>query len=519
MKRLLCGLILSCLSPCILQAQDRGQLSGSFETSSAYYFKDDKSGVVIPKDKFASNNYLKFDYFYKNFSVGVQFEGYYPVLQGYSLQLKEGKIANKYLRFADKGFEVVVGDFYEQFGNGLIFRTYEDRALGFNNSLEGVNGCYTNGFLSLKGMWGRQRKYMDYVSGNLRGFDAVIWLNEVLTLPLDYFTIEGSWVEKHELSTDEAIPSNVDAYSARVSLGKGIFSLKAEYVEKSKDPIFLNNYATSRGNALLVDLGIHAGGFGMQLMGRRLENMDFRSERSVAELASTINYLPALTRQHEYALANLYPYATQANGEIGGQIDLYYTFSSSQRKSPGMMIHLNYSTYNNLKRKDIDSYEFLAMGKTQLFQDLNFDIQKHFGRNVKMVLAGTYQKLDGEILGKPLITYETFTGIVDLTFKLNQTNSIRIEGQHQWSDKNDKNWVYGQVEYNVAPSWSFYVNDMYNYGKTKIHYYNTGFSYTKSRTRVALSYARNRAGYQCSGGVCRMMPAFTGFNLALTSSF
>jgi hypothetical protein len=60
---------------------------------------------------------------------------------------------------------------------------------------------------------------------------------------------------------------------------------------------------------------------------------------------------------------------------------------------------------------------------------------------------------------------------------------------------------------------------MFNHGDTKIHYYNAGFSYTAGRTRVALSYGRNRAGMICSGGVCRYTPAYTGFNLLLSATF
>ena len=48
---------------------------------------------------------------------------------------------------------------------------------------------------------------------------------------------------------------------------------------------------------------------------------------------------------------------------------------------------------------------------------------------------------------------------------------------------------------------------------------NAGFSYLKNRTRIQLSYGRNRAGYVCSGGACRYMPAYTGLNLVITSSF
>ena len=60
---------------------------------------------------------------------------------------------------------------------------------------------------------------------------------------------------------------------------------------------------------------------------------------------------------------------------------------------------------------------------------------------------------------------------------------------------------------------------MYNAGLTGKHYYNVGASYSKGNTRVQLSYGRNRAGFVCSGGVCRYSPAYTGINLLLTTSF
>jgi hypothetical protein len=75
------------------------------------------------------------------------------------------------------------------------------------------------------------------------------------------------------------------------------------------------------------------------------------------------------------------------------------------------------------------------------------------------------------------------------------------------------------LEVSFAPSWSIYASDMYNHGSTKLHYYNGGVSYSKSRTRVALGYGRFKDGYICSGGVCRTVPAYTGFNLTFTTSF
>ena len=113
----------------------------------------------------------------------------------------------------------------------------------------------------------------------------------------------------------------------------------------------------------------------------------------------------------------------------------------------------------------------------------------------------------------------------DVTYKFDRKKSMRVELQYLLAGRTNGNydhegdWVAGLVEFNLAPRWSFFAQDMYNIHQTKTHYYSGGFSYTHSRTRVQLSYGRNRAGYICSGGVCRYSPAYTGVNLVLTSSF
>lgn len=123
-----------------------GHLSGSFETNTIYYVEDSKTGAVVPHNSYGSNNFLKLDYQLGRFSAGVQLE-YYPhplvgtPMQGYEYVMEGFSINNlteKYISWTDRNYSVTVGDFYEQFGSGLILRAWEDRALGFNNSLGGA---------------------------------------------------------------------------------------------------------------------------------------------------------------------------------------------------------------------------------------------------------------------------------------------------------------------------------------------------------------------------------------------
>jgi hypothetical protein len=109
--------------------------------------------------------------------------------------------------------------------------------------------------------------------------------------------------------------------------------------------------------------------------------------------------------------------------------------------------------------------------------------------------------------------------VADLLYKFNSSLSTRMELQYLVTQEDNKDWMAALLEVSFAPHWSIYASDMYNHGMTKVHYYNGGVSYTKSRTRIALGYGRFREGLLCSGGVCRQIPAYTGANLSVTMSF
>ncbi len=153
------------------------------------------------------------------------------------------------------------------------------------------------------------------------------------------------------------------------------------------------------------------------------------------------------------------------------------------------------------------------------------DAERQWGKQLKTTLLYSYQT-NNHTNSSEANPYKSHILVLDVLYKFNKTYSLRGELQglnsadnEDYNDVHEGHWVAGLLEFSIAPRWSIYVNDMYNLTYTQKNYYNAGFSYTKGRTRVQLSYGRNRAGYVCSGGVCRYSPAYTGFNVALTTSF
>jgi hypothetical protein len=501
-----------------------GQLSGGFETNTIYYMPDPVLKGVRPDDRLGSNNYLKLDYTLGKFGAGLVYEAYLPILQGLPSELDGQKVTYKYATFQDLGFTVTAGDFYEQFGSGLALRAYEERLLGLNNSIEGVRIAYDfRDFVKMKMIYGRPRKYMERADSQVRGADFVIGLSQILGWKAANLSIEGSYVNKYEryTGTSEQISPNVNLLSVRSGWGYKDFSLKAEYIYKTADPAIYNDNMLKDGSTLLLEAGYTTAGTGLLLSVRRLEYMDFRSSRGTVGLGEVVNYVPALTRQYTYQLANLNPYAAQSNGESGGQLDFYHFFpeESVLGGATGLSLNFNMSGYYSLKGSVSKGYDFAGVGDKLFYRDVNLDLIKQWNGKFKTIFVYSNQVFNPETVGRSGENYRSHIVVIDALYKTTARQSFRIEMSHLWSGQDKRNWASVNVTYNLAPRWSFFAGDMYNYGDTHIHYYNAGTSYARSRTRIALQYGRNREGYQCAGGVCRLMPAYTGLNLSLTSSF
>ena len=84
-------------------------------------------------------------------------------------------------------------------------------------------------------------------------------------------------------------------------------------------------------------------------------------------------------------------------------------------------------------------------------------------------------------------------------------------------------WAMALVEYSAAPHWFFTVFDEWNYGNPdpvrRAHYYNVNVAYVFGANRIAFGYGRQRAGLLCVGGICRVVPASSGFTLSIFSTF
>ena len=544
-----------------------GQISIALESNNSYYAPDKKLediGLVVPEKRtrgdFGSNDYLKVDYNIGRFSAGIQVDGYLPAMYGYDFydysqrDSKLNMFITKYVQWEDANWGVRLGDIYDQFGNGLVFRAYEDRALAFNNSLAGARAYYNfNNMVNVKVLAGMPRLYDMRSKSAIWGADLSLSISDMAGWYDGMASIEASYVGRHQDVASEYLAKGVEGnvlnmVSGRVNFEYAGFSLRGEYAQKLNNDIYNPMCDAAKGNAITLDLGYNIGRFSASASFRRQENMTTFIEYRPIGIGggNTMTYLPLLTRQHTYSLANLNPYrgsSVHTGGEVGGQIDLYYSLRNPKARGKYWNFHINYSMFNTLnhKYKEFDG-TLSDRSSRNVWIDFNFDVERQWNKQLKTTFLYSFQRWDEEINhydGNHAHYCRSHIFVGDVTYKINKKHSMRFELQYLASNDYEGDWVAATIEYNLAPKFSFYVSDMWNcekmqdgaygnyymnintyeYEHALLHYYQVGASFTHNSFRAQLSYGRNRAGYVCSGGVCRFQPAYTGVNLALTLSF
>jgi len=536
--------------PFSLKAQnfiDGGQVHGNFQIDAQYYEPDDKIGADTVPEKFLMNAFGNIIYTNGDFTAGFRYELYLNPLEGFDKRLAGNGIPYRFATYKRDKFEITVGNFYDQFGSGLIFRAYEEWNLGIDNSVDGIR-VKISPFkgVTFKGIYGKQRYFWDKSPGIVRGADADFFLNDIFKKWQEKktkITIGGSFVSVYQPDDPGLklhLPLNVAAFAGRFNISHGKVNLSGEYAYKINDPDMINDFIYKNGEALLLTASYSQKGLGVLLSAKRIDNMSYKSNRLESSYALDVNFLPPLTKQHAYSMAAMYPYVTQPNGEMGLQAQVVYTIPKKSKLGGkyGTSIAVNYSIVNSIDKQKINDTipigeygtlgyksDFFKVGDIKYFNDFNIEITKKINKKWKLIASYLNLIYNIEVVeGHPgeEMVYANI-GILDMTYKFTPKKSLRFEYQQLFTKQDKGDWLAFMLEYTIAPKWFFSVMDQYNYGNPdnnkQLHYYTISAGYSNKANRIALSYGRQRQGVICVGGVCREVPASNGLTLTISSSF
>lgn len=533
-----------------LAQEDAGQdihLSGSIQSDILIPQTDNKIGTEDYSEWGLTNTFVELNLTSSHVDAGARFEYLEHPLPGFEPDYKGWGVPYAYVKLHFKDFEFTAGNFYEQFGSGFILRTYEERSLGIDNSLFGGRiVCSPVDGVTLKALSGRQRRYWDLNESWVSGADVELSLDRWIKPLQDagtYLTLGASVVTKHEDSEDVMVdrthklnlPENTLAYDVRARLQTGGWNILAEYAHKSQDPTAFNDYIYRKGYVAMLSGSYSKRGMSLLLQAKRSDMMAFRSRRtlpSLAENSSYINHLPAFTMDHTYALAAHYPYATNADGEWAYQAELGYNFKKNTLLGGkyGTKVKVNFSYVNSLNKNPhtlngqtmgSSGYgsAFWKWGADRYYQDLNVQVEKKVSRDFKLNLMYMNQFYNQTAVEGHGGMIHSDIYVLEGKYRFNNKLTLRGEAQYLSTAEDEGDWAFGLLELSVLPHWMFTVSDEWNCGETDLHYYNAYVTWTTGAHRLQVGYVRNRAGMNCSGGVCRWIPASKGVSVSYNYNF
>jgi Family of unknown function (DUF6029) len=422
---------------------------------------------------------------------------------------------------------VTGGYIYDQIGSGILFRAYEDRGLLIDNALIGLHAKYKfSEQLTMKAMTGQTRNLFDRFKPiikavNFEGdFDFAKGKGHltpgiaVLNKTLDDGAMNTIVGKVNDLPEGDRFVPTYNMYGGTIynTLNIGEFSVYTEAALKSKDAILnqVGDLISKPGSVLYANAGWARGKIGINGSIKRTKNFVMRTSPYEAPLRGFVNWQPVIALiRPQRTIARYTPQSIDIS-EFSKAINMFYVPNDNYTIN-GSFTHINDLEGNKLYRELYVDGEIRSIKKTILhvgFQNLYYNRDAYVGK------------------GKDV---KAFTSFAEITYKFSPKRSLKADLQYMNAKGDFGSWAYALLEYDIAPHWAFALGDMYNTAKganldihpglRAQHYPNVFVGYTQKAHRFTAQYVKQVEGINCTGGVCRYEPAFSGFKIGISSSF
>ena len=564
-----------------LSVYAQGTFSGQLQANGNFFQRDSLIGATNTPQydhlKTGGEAWLNLNYGISGYDFKLRFDMY----QNSNLPNPQDAFSGQGIGFWQIGKQVdklgiTVGNYYDQIGSGILFRAYEERFLAIDNSMLGLRLTYDlNENWRIKAFTGKQRNgffgAQNFITGtypalvNAFNVDGFRLLNEnasiapgigILNRSLNDDIIRniGADISLNNFDNFFFKPKyNMYAFTVYNTLTWGDFSLYLEGAVKSSEAIisptrivvdttgrvveqyptngapttqmgenihgdYLVTYQDKPGSVLYASASYSRKGFGVTLQAKRTENFPVRVNPADNTIQVVRNFLPPMARENSKRLTTRYNAAVLELGELAFQADVQVKFNKMWSGE------VNFSNIS-----DLDGL--------LLYRELHL-IGKYKKRKTPWAVTGglQFQQYNQEIFevkpNVPLVV--SVVPYTEIVYKFDRKKSLRMELQYLNTEQDYGQWAFALLEYSIAPKWSFSIADMVTldpkkfYEKSNItidntsrpaHFYTVYVSYAEKANKFSLAYVRQPDGINCTGGVCRYEPAFSGVRMTVNSSF
>ncbi len=469
-----------------------------------------------PKEIF--EEWLDLDIRFDDVLIGFRYEGFQPhELSPRSAppdSVREG-IVQRYAQFDVDAASIRVGNFYEIFGRGLLFRAYEERSVRVDNNLDGALFLGSFGRVKGKAFSGRMRDIgpgSDDRNDVLHGIDLEGDLGRGLSVGGSYLLQTTRSENRHGYAIPPA-PRREEAIGGRLFYSHDYFDL---YGEAGRINRFEGGHESGKG---------YYGAFSaypIDLISFTIEAKDYNHFRFSPRGSDTdYNNPPSLSRETSYTLISRTPHQLNANDERGFQVEAVLT------PLDGAMATLSRSETAHV---DGDLFRHGGLSYHEWYADWKQDVGESW------VVGAAY-----DYISDSKTAVQNHTSVVDLEYITGGEWGIRGEYQYQQSE--------GVASYIVGPGSTlipvagFARNHLaliefvanYNLTISAVGEHATSFEATEvpkddfayvqvdyrisQANYLSVTAGRRQAGFVCVGGVCRFEPAFDGVEVKLLTSF
>ena len=529
--------------------QDKGVFSGNFQSNFSVFIQDSLIGATeAASPQYGRQISSSEAWLYLNYDIkGFHFAARYDLFNNSNLLNPSESFTGQGLGFWQikkniGDLELTAGSFYDQFGSGAVFRAFENRLIGIDYAVEGVKAKYNIGDnFYVKAFTGKQKgaqsnrfetapqiikginseKGINFSNGNVLNIGV-----SAVNRTLDENTMSSLVTEINAKPLEDRFFPKYNVYALNGYFNASIkdFGFNGEYNYKTSEAIRdnLGNLYNSDGSLILGGVSYSKRKIGLnkkQAVGvnfqyRRIENFPLKVSPYSNLLNGIISYQPSMTRQASYRMLARYQAPAQPVGEQAYQAELIYSLNKNTNVS------LNYSDIRDL-------------GGLQLFNEQFFQVEHKFNRKWKGKIGLQMVEYNQSVYEgkdpKKIDNVKTFTPFGEVTYKINRKNSIRLESQMLNTEQDLGSFYHGIIEWNNSPKYTFAISNMINTNPVRIvnptlanqvlYYPGVFVKYNVKTTSFTAAYVKQVEGINCTGGICRLEPAFSGLRFTLSTQF
>lgn len=466
-------------------------------------------------------------------------------------------LKKRFVEFRRDDLSVRAGDSYSLFGRGLALNLFENRALSFDNGLDGLKMEYKTRLLKFTATGG-DITYVDVLDIS-RVEKYAVRGGSLELMPYPFLSLGASFVSgKFRVDRtflDQAAQFDLPEFFVKAAIGE--VDLFASYAEKrttvfEPDPIF-GRAPTHRGSGFYGALSFTGESFGVSV-----EYKDYRFgiadpyERinpNRATKAFAFQNPPIVHKEHTFTLLSRYPHVIDFNDEVGFQVDVFYTIWGRLTGSlNGASASRHYAYFPTDELSPIFLPVYRSTGRTTSFLP-NFDAKyspfwevyadwQYYldERGTDYVLVGINRRHDGTVYEvlyaaeRGPVVSSTRTSAIPMAaqFTLGEGWVLKVSSESQWVNDEKStgepkfhNQLFSagiskSPTYSLTLRYEFTTDEATVDGRRNWTALDLRYRLSQNHN-VTLTVGGDRGGQICANGVCRVVNPFLGFRASVVS--